>query len=59
MRQLRQFCQSGSVFWIICREATPAFMQKDYSTGLELVTLRTAARFAKEFNFNLDAPPLH
>src|SRR5712671_5089054 len=44
----------------ICREATPAFMQKDYSTGLELVTLRTAERFAKEFNFQLDttlAPP--
>jgi len=45
----------------ICREATPAFMQKDYSTGLELVTLRTAERFAKEFNFQLDtslAPPV-
>jgi uncharacterized protein len=44
----------------ICREATPAFRQKDYSTGLELVTLRTAERFAKEFNFQLDttlAPP--
>ena len=38
----------------ICREATPAFMQQDYSTGLELVTLRTAERFAKEFNFALD-----
>jgi len=38
----------------ICREATPAFMQQDYSTGLELVTLRTAERFAKEFNFTLD-----
>ena len=45
----------------ICREATPAFMQRDYSTGLELVTLRTAERFAKEFNFQLDtalAPPV-
>jgi len=44
----------------ICREATPAFMAKAYSTGLELVTLRTAERFAKEFNFQLDttlAPP--
>ena len=44
----------------ICREATPAFMQRDYSAGLELVTLRTAERFAKEFNFQLDttlAPP--
>ena len=44
----------------ICREATPAFMERDYSTGLELVTLRTAQAFAKEFNFTLDttlAPP--
>ena len=44
----------------ICREATPAFMQKDYSTGLELVTLRTAQAFAREFSFSLDttlAPP--
>src|SRR5712672_3287993 len=44
----------------ICREATPAFAARDYSTGLELVTLRTAERFAKEFNFQLDttlAPP--
>src|SRR6185437_4805786 len=38
----------------MCREATPAFMVKDYSTGLELVTLRTAQEFAKEFNFSLD-----
>jgi uncharacterized protein len=38
----------------ICREATPAFIQKDYATGLELVTLRTAQRFATEFNFQLD-----
>jgi len=46
----------------ICREATPAFIDKDYSSGLELVTLRTAQRFAKEFNFTLDTalvpPPL-
>src|SRR3954465_10184069 len=44
----------------ICREATPAFIAKDYSTGIELVTLRTAERFASEFNFQLDtslAPP--
>jgi len=44
----------------ICREATPAFIQKDYATGLELVTLRTAQRFATEFKFSLDtslAPP--
>src|SRR5678815_1411616 len=38
----------------ICREATPAFIQRDYSTGMELVTLRTAERFAKEFNFQID-----
>ena len=38
----------------ICREATPAFAQKDYSTGLELVTLRVAQRFAQEFNVSLD-----
>jgi len=44
----------------ICREATPAFAAQDYSTGLELVTLRTAQRFANEFHFSLDttlAPP--
>ena len=35
----------------ICREATPFFMQRDYASGLELVTLRTAQRFAGEFNF--------
>jgi uncharacterized protein len=38
----------------ICREAIPAFAAKDYSAGLELVTLRTAERFAQEFNFSLD-----
>src|SRR4051812_1854981 len=46
----------------ICREATPAFAAQDYSTGLELVTLRTAQRFASEFNFQLDTsftpPPI-
>jgi uncharacterized protein len=44
----------------ICREATPAFKAQDYSSGLELVTLRTAQRFANEFHFSLDtalAPP--
>lgn len=44
----------------ICREATPAFMAQDYATGMELVTLRTAERFAAEFGFTLDtalAPP--
>src|SRR6478672_10656433 len=38
----------------ICREATPAFAARDYDTGLELVTLRTAQRFANEFHFTLD-----
>src|SRR4051812_7842694 len=38
----------------ICREATPSFRDRDYSGGLELVTLRTAQAFAKEFNFALD-----
>ncbi|MBA3657841.1 MAG: TPM domain-containing protein, partial [Gemmatimonadaceae bacterium] len=38
----------------ICRAATPAFIQKDYSAGLSLVALLTAQRFATEFNFALD-----
>jgi uncharacterized protein len=38
----------------ICREATPAFAQRDYSTGLELVTMRVAERFAGEFGFTID-----
>jgi uncharacterized protein len=38
----------------ICREATPAFRTRDYSTGLELVTLRVAQRYAQEFGFTLD-----
>jgi uncharacterized protein len=38
----------------ICREATPAFAQRDYGTGLELVTLRVAQRYAQEFGFVLD-----
>lgn len=38
----------------ICREATPAFIQRDYAGGLELVTLRVAERFATEFGFSLD-----
>jgi uncharacterized protein len=45
----------------ICREATPSFAARDYASGLELVTLRTAQRFATEFGFTLDttlAPPL-
>lgn len=39
----------------ICREATPAFIQRDYASGLELITLRTAQRFANEFRFSLDS----
>ena len=45
----------------ICREATPNFINRDYASGLELITLRTAQRFATEFNFSLDTalvPPL-
>src|SRR6478672_11601999 len=38
----------------ICREATPAFAARDYSAGLELVTLRVAQRYAQEFGFTLD-----
>lgn len=38
----------------ICREATPAFRQQDYGTGIELVTLRVAQRYAQEFGFALD-----
>lgn len=38
----------------ICREATPYFIQRDYASGLDLITLRVAQRFAQEFNFALD-----
>ncbi|MEO6777911.1 MAG: TPM domain-containing protein [Gemmatimonadaceae bacterium] len=38
----------------MCRQAIPFFMQKDYGRGIELLTLLTAQRFAKEFNFALD-----
>ena len=38
----------------ICREATPAFVHRDYGAGLELVTLRVAQRYAQEFHFALD-----
>lgn len=37
-----------------CREATPLFQQRNYSAALELITLRVANRFAKEFNVALD-----
>jgi uncharacterized protein len=38
----------------ICREATPAFVRRDYGSGTELVTIRVAQRFAQEFGFTLD-----
>ena len=38
----------------ICREAVPFFEQRDYASGLELVTLRVAQHFATEFGFALD-----
>jgi uncharacterized protein len=38
----------------ICRSATPAFRQRDYGSGLELVTLQVAQRYAQEFGFTLD-----
>jgi uncharacterized protein len=38
----------------ICREATPAFRQRDYGSATELVTARVAQRFAQEFGFTLD-----
>jgi uncharacterized protein len=38
----------------ICREATPAFRERDYGSGLELVTTRVAQRFAQEYGFTLD-----
>ena len=37
----------------ICREATPAFQQRDYATGIEIVTLLVAQRYATEFGFAL------
>ena len=46
----------------ICRQATPAFQQRDYGTGIEIVTLLVAQRYATEFGFTLDttleAPPV-
>ncbi len=38
----------------IRREAVPFFQQQDYSTALELVTIRVAQRFEREFGFTLD-----
>jgi uncharacterized protein len=39
----------------ICRDATPAFQQRDYSAGMEYVTQQVAQRFAGEFGFALDS----
>jgi uncharacterized protein len=39
----------------ICREATPAFRNRDYSAGLELITQRVAQRYAQEYGFALDS----
>jgi uncharacterized protein len=38
----------------MCRQAIPFFREKDYGKGIELLTLLTAQRFAKEFNFTVD-----
>lgn len=38
----------------MCREAVPYFRARAYGTGIELLTYRTAQRFAVEFNFTLD-----
>ena len=38
----------------IRREAIPYFQQRDYSTALELISLRVAQRFEREFGFALD-----
>lgn len=39
----------------IRREATAYFAQRDYSTGLTLITARLAERYATEFGFSLDS----
>ena len=38
----------------IRREATPYLVRQDYSSAMELLTLRVAQRFAGEFGFDLD-----
>ncbi len=38
----------------IRREATPFFQQRDYGSGLELITMRLAERYATQFGFALD-----
>ena len=39
----------------ICRDAVPAFQQRDYSAAMEYVTQQVAQRFASEFGFALDS----
>jgi uncharacterized protein len=36
-------------------EAIPYFRQRDYGSGIELITLRVAQRFADEFHFQIDS----
>lgn len=38
----------------IRREAISYFQQRDYATGIEVITLRVAQRFEREFGFTLD-----
>jgi uncharacterized protein len=38
-----------------CREATPAFIARDYGEGIALITARVAQRFAGEFRFSIDS----
>ena len=39
----------------ICRDAIPAFQQRDYGAAMEYVTQQVAQRFAQEFGFALDS----
>jgi uncharacterized protein len=39
----------------ICREATPLFIDKDYSGAMKLITRRVAERFGQEFGFTPDS----
>lgn len=39
----------------ICREATPLFIERDYSGAMKLITRRVAERFGQEFGFTPDS----
>ena len=39
----------------ICREATPLFVDRDYSGAIKLITQRVAERFGQEFGFTPDS----